>query len=84
MADPLLSVVVCTHERADALGRCLEALAALEDPVEVVVVDSASQEPCTDLVERFAGRIPRLRLVCEEGPACRGRETAGSARPPPT
>lgn len=68
MADPLLSVVVCTHERADALGRCLEALAALEDPVEVVVVDSASQEPCTDLVERFAGRNPRLRLVCEDGP----------------
>jgi len=68
VADRLLSVVVCTHERADALYRCLEALAALEDPVEVVVVDSASQEPCGDVVERFADRIPHLRLVCEEAP----------------
>ena len=68
MAVRLLTVVVCTLERADALCRCLEALAALEDPVEVVVVDSASQEPCDDVVERFAGRIPHLRLVCEETP----------------
>ena len=84
MADPLLSVVVCTHDRADALGRCLEALAALEDPVEVLVVDSASRASCTGLVERFAGRIPRLRLVCEDEPGLSRRETAGSARPPPT
>jgi GT2 family glycosyltransferase len=66
MADPLLSVVVCTHDRPDALSRCLESLAALEDPVEVLVVDSASRTPCTDPVERFAGRIPGLRIVRED------------------
>ena len=40
-----LSVVVCTHDRPDDLGRCVAALAALEDPVETIVVDSASSTP---------------------------------------
>ena len=40
-----LSVVVCTHDRPADLRRCLAALAALEDAVEVIVVDSASREP---------------------------------------
>ena len=38
----LLSVIVCTHDRVAELTRCLGALAALEDAVEVIVVDSAS------------------------------------------
>lgn len=53
MADPLLSVVVCTHERPDDLRRCLAALSRLEDPVEVIVVDSASSPPCRDVVDAF-------------------------------
>lgn len=40
-----LSVVVCTHDRHEDLRRCLGALAALEDPAEVIVVDSASRTP---------------------------------------
>ncbi len=40
-----LSAVVCTHDRPDDLRRCLAAFAALEDPVEVIVVDSASKTP---------------------------------------
>jgi glucosyl-dolichyl phosphate glucuronosyltransferase len=66
--DPRLSVVVCTHERPDALARCLGALVALEDPVEVIVVDSASRVSCDQVVERFAGSIPHLRLVHENVP----------------
>lgn len=68
MPDPRLSVVVCTHDRPDDLDRCLEALATLADPVEVVVVDSASRVHCDHVVERFEGRIPRLRLVREDEP----------------
>jgi glycosyltransferase involved in cell wall biosynthesis len=40
-----LSVVVCTHDRPDDLRRCVAALAALEDPIETIVVDSASSTP---------------------------------------
>jgi glucosyl-dolichyl phosphate glucuronosyltransferase len=50
-----LSVVVCTHGRPADLERCLEALARLEDPVEVIVVDSASALPVGPVLERFPG-----------------------------
>ena len=66
MPRPLLSVVVATHERRAELAVCLEALAALEDPVEVVVVDSASRVPSGRIAERFVDRIPGLRYVYEE------------------
>ncbi len=68
MAEPLLSVIVSTHERPHELAGCLEALAALEDPVEVVVVDSASSVPCGNIAERFRERMPRLRYVYEDEP----------------
>ena len=52
-----LSAVVCTHDRPEDLRRCLAAFAALEDAVEVIVVDSASRTA----VEHVAGvRLVRL------------------------
>jgi glucosyl-dolichyl phosphate glucuronosyltransferase len=66
--EPLLSVVVATHDRPGALANCLEALAGLEDSVEVVVVDSASHPPCAPIVARFARRIPLLRYCYESAP----------------
>jgi len=79
----LVSVVVCTHNREADLERCLEALARLEDGVEVIVVDSASSPPCAPLVERYGGRIDRLRSLREERPGLsrarnRGLEAASS------
>jgi glycosyltransferase involved in cell wall biosynthesis len=66
--EPHLSVVVCTHDRPLDLAGCLDALALLDSPVEVVVVDSASDPPCTGLVERYANAIPGIRYVREDRP----------------
>jgi GT2 family glycosyltransferase len=68
VSDALLSVVVCTHNRPRELERCLAALAALRDPVEVIVVDSASDPPCRALVDGFAGSVPNLRYRYEPEP----------------
>lgn len=68
MAGTSLSVVVCTHNRPLDLERCLHGLAALTDPAEVIVVDSASQPPCRELVNRFAARIEHLTYVREDRP----------------
>jgi GT2 family glycosyltransferase len=64
----LLSVIVCTHNRPHDLERCLDGLASLDDPVEVVVVDSASEPPARELVTGFEGRIPALRYVRVDEP----------------
>lgn len=65
MAEPLLTVVVCTHDRPEDLDRCLRGLAALEDDVEVVVVDSASSPPLQGLVHGFSGSFRRLTYQYE-------------------
>lgn len=79
MTSPTLSAVVCTHERPDDLSRCLEAFARLEDPVEVIVVDSASHPPCRELVERFAEALPRLVYVREGEPGLSRARNRGIA-----
>jgi glycosyltransferase involved in cell wall biosynthesis len=48
--QPLVSVVIPTRDRPDALRSCLESLAALEYPrsrLQVIVVDDGSREPTT-------------------------------------
>jgi GT2 family glycosyltransferase len=63
-----LSVVVCTHNRPHDLARCLDGLAALDDRVEVIVVDSASDPSCDRLVQGYEERLPNVRYVREEQP----------------
>ena len=61
-----LSVVVCTHSRPDDLARCLDALCRLDEPSEIIVVDSASEPPVRELVTRYATRLSHVRYVREE------------------
>jgi glycosyltransferase involved in cell wall biosynthesis len=75
-----LSVVVCTHDRPHDLERCLESLAALDELPEVVVVDSASDPPCDELVARFEGRLPGLAYVYEPEPGLSRARNRGLSR----
>jgi glucosyl-dolichyl phosphate glucuronosyltransferase len=79
VTEPLLSVVVAAHDRPDRLEACLEALAALEDPVEVVVVDSASPTPAEPVVERHRARIPNLKYAYEPEPGLSRARNRGVA-----
>lgn len=53
----MISVVVCTHNRADTLARMLEAFFAQPDLAkvhhEIIVVDNHSTDHTVDVVERF-------------------------------
>jgi GT2 family glycosyltransferase len=70
-----LSVIVCTHGRPADLERCLLALAALEDEVETIVVDSASSPP----VEPVAARFPGVRYLYEPEPGLSRARNRGIA-----
>ncbi len=76
MAEPLLSVVVCTHDRHADLARCLGALARLEDPVDVTVVDSGSRVPCAALVHDV---LPAARYIYESEPGLSRARNRGTA-----
>jgi glycosyltransferase involved in cell wall biosynthesis len=68
VSDHVMSVVICTHNRPADLRRCLDAVALLDDPVEVIVVDSASSPSCEDLVASYASRVLSLDYVYESQP----------------
>lgn len=74
-----LTVIVCTHERPGGLAHCLDALSKLDDPVEVVVVDSASTPPMKAVVDCFRGRIEQLRYIYATEPGLSIARNLGTA-----
>jgi glucosyl-dolichyl phosphate glucuronosyltransferase len=76
MSAPLLSVVVCTHDRPHDLERCLRALARLQDPVDVIVVDSGPAVPADDVVRRA---LPSARYLHEPEPGLSRARNRGVA-----
>jgi len=62
----MLSIVLCTYNRARVLGRALTALvAAATDGAELIVVDNNSSDGTRDVVRRFLGGPLNIRLVDE-------------------
>jgi GT2 family glycosyltransferase len=60
LTSPLkLSVIICTFNGADGLGRCLGALAnqTLAEPFEVIVVDDGSTDDSVQIAERRGARV---------------------------
>jgi GT2 family glycosyltransferase len=77
--DLAVSVVVCTRDRPDDLGHCMERLAALDyRQFEVVVVDNAPTDRRTK--ERFTadvGEDPRFRYAVEPVPGLSNARNRG-------
>jgi glycosyltransferase involved in cell wall biosynthesis len=73
MSSPLVSVVVPTHNRAQMVERCLEALAAQTyTAFEVIVVDDGSRDDTQQVLARFAQRHPQLALTLLKNDPQRG------------
>jgi glycosyltransferase involved in cell wall biosynthesis len=66
---PLLSIVICTYNRAEWLGRCLASLEPQcvdANRVETIVVDNNSTDETKRVVENFSTRLANFRYVFEE------------------
>ncbi len=80
-----VSILVCTRNRAESLGRTLAALARLEvsslPAVELVIVDNGSTDGTAELVRAAAGSFPYpMRLVsCAEKGLSRARNAGVAA-----
>jgi glycosyltransferase involved in cell wall biosynthesis len=63
-AEPLVSVLIANHDYGRFLPEALDSVRAQTyDRLEVVVCDDASTDDSVDVVARFAGADPRIRLV---------------------
>ena len=73
MAEPFVSVVVPTHNRAQMVERCLRALAAQTySSFEVIVVDDGSRDDTQAVLQRFAAAHPQLALTLLQNDPQRG------------
>lgn len=79
--DALLSVVVCTRDRPQALAESLASIQSLEHHnFEIVVVDNAPTSGATaEIVTRLAARDRRLRYVVEARPGLSRARNRGVA-----
>ena len=80
MAPPLLSVVLCTFNRADVVVRTLDAVLAQEGvDFEVVVVDDGSTDATPDTLAGAAERDPRVRPVRQDNAGLSAARNTGLA-----
>ncbi|MBI4814969.1 MAG: glycosyltransferase family 2 protein [Deltaproteobacteria bacterium] len=81
-----VSVVVCTHNRAVLLRRCLRALLAQTTtrPYEVIVVENACTDDTREVVARFIEADARVRAIIEPraGKSCALNAGLWAARAP--
>ena len=66
--QPLISILICTRDRASDLRQTLEAIANLrfsvELPCELVVVDNASRDETAQVVEEAGKKAGNLEIRC--------------------
>jgi len=68
MASPLVSVIVCTYNRAALLGQCLQSLVTqtlATEHYEIIVVDNGSTDRTQEVAHDFARRHGTIRVVLE-------------------
>jgi hypothetical protein len=88
MPEPVVSVVVPTHNRSHLLSRLIAALRAQEGvgPFEIIVVDDGSDDATPEVLGRLAaaGSVPisAPRLAVNKGPAAARNEGWRRARAP--
>ena len=80
--DVRISLIICTRNRAESLGRCLSAVQALvwDEPWELVVVDNNSSDRTADVIKEFARRADfPVRYVHETAAGLSNARNAGVA-----
>ncbi len=61
--DMLISVVICTYNRASILGRVLDSIKAQSltpELYEVIVVDNNSTDNTREIIKEYESKIPKF------------------------
>ena len=82
MEYPSFSIIIPTYNRTLQLGRCLEAVANLDYPLncfEVIVVDDGSKEPPSDVIDLYSSRFS-LKMIRQQNRGPAGARNTGAAQ----
>ncbi len=66
---PIVSIIVCTFNRAEVLPYCLDSLAnqnALLDQYEIIVINNNSSDTTQDIVDRYTSRYRNIKMILEQ------------------
>lgn len=80
-AMPMVSVVLCARNEERNLPRCLDSLAALDYPrelIEIIIVDDESTDRTNEICARYIAADSRFRLISTAGTP---RTLIGKQRP---
>ena len=65
---PLITIVICTYNRAYILNECLDSLAAQTvslDQFDILIIDNNSADGTPKIATEFCRRVPNSRVVSE-------------------
>lgn len=80
MTTPLCSVVLPVRDASDTLAACLDSIAAQTlEHFEIVAIDDGSRDATPTLLERYAHKDNRLRVIRNPNPGLVGALNAGLA-----
>jgi len=77
----LISIVVTVRNEAKNIAALLDSLVLQEPPIEILVVDSGSEDPTRDIVRQYEARYEHVHLYIRGGTRGEGRNFGiGKAR----
>jgi succinoglycan biosynthesis protein ExoA len=68
-ALPVISVILATYNEVHSIERCLTSVLSQETPgfdLEVLALDGKSSDGTQEILTRYAGEDPRLRIITNE------------------
>ncbi len=83
--SPVATIVIAAFNAEETIGAALASALAQTVPVEIVVVDDASQDATAGMVEAIAKQAPNLRLLRQDlnaGPAAARNRAIDSSTAP--
>ena len=67
MTRPLVSVVVPSYNRADILGKTIDAIIAQTySPIEIIIIDDASTDSTEALIHSYQQRVDHIVYIKHE------------------
>ncbi len=63
----LISIVVPTKNEEKNIGQLLDTLVVQEQPIEIIVVDSASKDATQEIVKNYMKKYPFIKLYIKKG-----------------